>query len=478
MLKRWIDSLFQGTWHLQNGDVFTCGPSDLHYYYNRAKEMLTSGIPIPVCLEHQPTVGLSHHEKMQAQTAQTVGHIHDARIHPEGYLQFLVDGSEQDHDILRRNKFVSPEIRQNVIDPRNGQRWQGPSIVHLACTPRPVQITGKPHVQLSNANAISLSAITVEVSLSSASFKKKDDKDKSMPAKKPPIDEDDDATPPDDATDDSPGDDLDLGGGDTDTPDPLDVSPPPPPDMTPPPAVPSGDPAQVGAAIAELTSVLEPMGIMFHASSTDTALAMLQHMITAVKTHKATKDGGGANQDDASDDQDPNQADPNSQDQTQEPEVAETAPIMMSTTPTPLESLLTKKILKDSLVGRQAKINALHAHGHINDAIKSHLLGNLNTIKLSASDIDPVSGDVKPLGVDLAIECFEMVMKAGKPGPFAKPKAEKTVNPLKPISSTVSLSTAEEEAVESPFSDEDKASRDQAEKAGDDLAERSMCAAK
>ena len=44
MLKKWIDSLFLGTWHLSNGDVFHCANTERDYYYHRAKEYLDSGI--------------------------------------------------------------------------------------------------------------------------------------------------------------------------------------------------------------------------------------------------------------------------------------------------------------------------------------------------------------------------------------------------------------------------------------------------
>jgi hypothetical protein len=48
--------------------------------------------------------------------------------------------------------------------------------------------------------------------------------------------------------------------------------------------------AKIASAIAELQHELEPMGIMFHASATDDALTMIEHMISAIKTHKATKE--------------------------------------------------------------------------------------------------------------------------------------------------------------------------------------------
>lgn len=177
-MKRWVDSLFLGTWHLPDGRVFECTPADRDYYYSRSKEFFQRGIPMPVALEHQPDVGLnadgssrvelSHHDKLADQTRKTLGHCHDVQIGKDGQLQFLVDGTEDDLTVMAKNKFVSPEIRCNVMDTRTGERFIGPSIVHLASTPRPVQVTGKPHFQLSQSKPISLSQTAVAVSLSMA----------------------------------------------------------------------------------------------------------------------------------------------------------------------------------------------------------------------------------------------------------------------------------------------------------------------
>src|ERR1017187_6939120 len=96
MLKRWVDSLFLGRWHLQDGNVFECADKDRDYYYQRAKEYIDGGIPLPVCLEHQPTAGLSFHDKRAEQTKQTIGHCHDVDIGKEGQLRFLVDADDEE----------------------------------------------------------------------------------------------------------------------------------------------------------------------------------------------------------------------------------------------------------------------------------------------------------------------------------------------------------------------------------------------
>ena len=173
MPKRWADGLMLGTYHLPDGRVWTCDEKDRDYFFNRSKEILAAGIPLPVCLEHQPTVGMSHHDRLAEQTRNTAGHCHEVRVGDQGQIQYLVDADDEHHKIFERNKFFSPEIRQNVIDTRTGHRFPGPSVVHLACTPRPVQVTGQPHIKLSNRVAVSLSQCAVDVSLSAASYEPK-----------------------------------------------------------------------------------------------------------------------------------------------------------------------------------------------------------------------------------------------------------------------------------------------------------------
>lgn len=532
MLKKWVDSLFLGTWHLQNGDVFECAPGDRDYYLARVKETLADGVPLPVCLEHQPDVGLSFHDRMAEQTRNTIGHCHDARVGSLGQIQLLVDAQDEANlKILAANKYASPEIRQNVINSATGKRYPGPSIVHLASTPRPVQVTGSPHIRLSTANAVSLSAVAVDVSLSAATFQPRGkavgtklsydpDGEHYMKAQSGAMQASEKAHQSSAAAHQA------FSGGDhkaasaahaqasehhataakthmaagnkkeaahhqvaanahkslaashgslsgakpstsmstakpdkelsTDTKEPT-----PPTDDLPPlddasaidvPPV-NEEEAKVAAAIAELTHVFEPMGIMFHASASDTALAMLQHVITAVKTHQATKEGHEAEQDEEDEDlaNKPNQ-DPNQQ-QPPGAEVAESPPIMMSTaTLTPREQKMHDKLIGQSKQGIVARIAALHGKGFIDDKIKSELEAELGTIKLSLTE----DGDLRPNSVAIKVEAYERLAKSGKAGSFAPTKSVAPAvpngkpNPKKPISSAVALSTANEQAVDPP----------------------------
>jgi hypothetical protein len=150
--EEFFKALFVRKWHLPDGCVFELTPQGRDYYFKRSKEFFKAGVPLPVCLEHQPDVGLSYHDRLAERTKHTVGHCHDVQIGAEGQIQYLVDADDDDAaKIMAKNKFVSPEIHCEVVDTRTGHRFHGPYIVHVAVTPNPVQVTGKPHVLLSKS---------------------------------------------------------------------------------------------------------------------------------------------------------------------------------------------------------------------------------------------------------------------------------------------------------------------------------------
>lgn len=437
MPTQWADALFRGTWFLPNGGVFNCDDEDMGYYHARAKEIISSGYPVPVCLEHQPTVGMSSSDRHAEQTKHTVGHCHDVRIGKAGQLQFLIDGDEKAFDIFRRNKFFSPEIRQNVIDSRTGRRWDGPSIVHLACTPRPVQVTGKPHISLSAAGAVSLSRVAVDVSLSSAVLQSKDislsaSKGKDMPF--PPKDDDDagatDTTDMDDVTDD--------------------VSTPPPPATD---EVDSSGMNEDARRIQTLSEIVKPLGIDVHVTSGMTLGDYVDHLHTAFKTHQATK--GDTDVDPLLDNAD-NPPNP------QEPELAENAPIMMSTAQLNRLKKLEAIVAKNGAKDLSSRVGALFSNGWIDDKERSRLANKIGHVKLSVSD----DGSVVSNELTIEIEAYERLMNSGKAGPFKSRKPD----PNKPISTA--LSAADDGEPESPIDDGGTEGIDMAAQiqAGEDLA--------
>jgi hypothetical protein len=443
MPKKWADSLFPGTWYLPNGDVFSCDKADLDYYYHRTKEIIDSGYPIPVCLEHQPSVGMSANDRHAEQTLHTVGHCHDTRIGEQGQLQLFIDGDEEAHEIFRRNKYFSPEIRQNVIDTRNGKRWPGPSIVHLACTPRPVQVTGNPHISLSSARAVSLSSAAVSVSLSHAVLLPVALSAKEKPMAFPPKKKDDPTTP-----------DID----ESETPEPAASTAEPDADD-------AGGMSGDAHLITTLSEIVKPLGIEVQVGPGMSLQDYVEHLCTAFKTHQATKGG------DTDPADDPNaQTNPNNQ---QEPELPENAPIMMSTTaPTDREKKMAAVIMKQSTAGLTARIGVLFQRGFIDDAIRKELSNELGNIKLSMSDLSD-DGTVKPNALSIQVAAYERQMKAGKPGPFAKTVAAKKIDPNKPISSSIALSAAEEAF--DPLAtgiDDTAANLQEQNRAGEELAAR------
>jgi hypothetical protein len=284
----------------------------------------------------------------------------------------------------------------------------------------------------------------VDVSLSSAL---KTQKDKAMPF--PPKKKDADA-PPDAPADGAPPEGIEPPadgepGEDLDGGDPVLEA-----EEVPGPTGASGEEA---SAMQELAGEISELGVEVHTSAHENTLSMIRHLITAIKTHKSTKAGGVAEP--AADQPDPNQPDPN-QNPNNEAEYTESAPIMMSAalTPDPRVEKMAKVILTKNLTGLSERINTLRTRGYIDDAIKGELVAKLGTVKLSASDLDD-DFNVKPHEVGIIVGAYERLMKTGKAGSFAKPGAKPapTVNPLKPISSSVSLSSAREEVIDPPYMD-------------------------
>ncbi|MFI5113503.1 MAG: hypothetical protein ACHP7J_00060 [Terriglobales bacterium] len=229
-----------------------------------------------------------------------------------------------------------------------------------------------------------------------------------------------------------------------------------------------GPDADAAQAMMELEHHMADMGVEFHGSAHDTLLNFVQHLNTAIATHKATK-AGQAGEDENLNEQDQNQ---NQDQQTnsqnpQEPEVAESPPIMMSaatTKPTAREVALAKKLVKSSNDNLRARIANLHQGGYIDDGIRKELTDELGSIRLSMSDLTE-AGDLEPTTVSIRVEAYERIAKTKKPGTFAKPRASSPgqpgkVNPLKPISSAVALSAGADEEIVEP-TDADSPDRDQ-----------------
>ena len=448
--KIWKDALLPGVWVTAKGQVFECTETDLRHFHDRTKEQIKHGAPIPWTWEHQHddngSKQLSASDLLAKWAQNTGGHIHDVRLGDDGALEVLMDVDDADRPKLEATKYVSPDIRHNWRD-RNGPEsdalgpyWPGQSFAHIAVTPMPVQYPQRP---FDFSAPVSLSSANVDVSLSSAlqlssgpKMAAKPKKDDAAPADAaPPADAPPDAAPPADAPpDDQPGSDLDGGG--------------------------SADASSDGALIQAFAEAVGHLGIAIYATPDTDLKTAVEHFISAFKTHKSVSEMGDAD----------NQ-DPNNPQNPMEPEVAENPPIMMSATPSPREQKLAAKLLAQSTKGLGERIAVLHARGFIDDAMRRELIGELGEIKLSAADLTEEC-ELKPLPLMAKIAVLERLMKTGKPGSFERPgKKTGAINPNKPISSSVALSSAEE-VVEAPYGAEEQEDRKAQEAAGDDLAAR------
>ncbi len=446
-----------GVWVTPKGQVFECGPADLQHFHNRTKAMLSNGAAIPWTFEHQQDdpndpIGLSASDLLARWAQNTGGHIHDSRI-KNGILELLLDVDEgnpdshgkTDRQKLESIKYVSPDIRQNWRDRHGpasdeiGPFWPGQSFAHIAITPLPVQYPQKAF-SFDKSKMVSLSAADVNVSLSSAVLQPISLSAKDNPMAKKPGEEETPAapdatggaTPPDAGADsaippptDNPsiGEDLEGGGPITD----------------------SEDAGADAALMQSLATEMTALGVEMHSSPDMDLKSFVEHLITAIKTHKSTKALPG---EDAALNEEPD-ADANETTNPMGAEVPQSPPIMMSaSTPySPREVALAKKLVKNTNNSLRQRIGVLRKHGYIDDKIKTSLESEITTTRLSMSDLT-AAGALRPTMVSVKVEAYEALAKSGKPGSFTKPATRQTpargTNPLKPISSNVALSGATE----------------------------------
>lgn len=119
---------------------------DVQHLAARMKEMLDAGLSIPLAAEHQERAKPLTKAERQAEWVKklTMGWAESAELAPEGFLTTKVEVPvDDDAKRLPAARFVSPEIVNDFID-GDGRKWPGPSITHLAVTPRPVQHHQRP----------------------------------------------------------------------------------------------------------------------------------------------------------------------------------------------------------------------------------------------------------------------------------------------------------------------------------------------
>lgn len=124
-------------------------PADVQHYSQRLKDMLADGLQIPLAWEHQDQAKPLTQQELDERRAElaklTLGHACSADIDADlGCLKVKSEiPLDEDAKRVRAIRFISPEIVWNYRDGR-GKVWPGPSITHLAVTPRPVQHRQQP----------------------------------------------------------------------------------------------------------------------------------------------------------------------------------------------------------------------------------------------------------------------------------------------------------------------------------------------
>jgi len=122
---------------------YTFTPADLRHIAGTGNAKVRDGWQIPLCWEHQDVtperLRMSRGAKDRDFARGVFGRIERFDLTPDGRLKALVTGDDpRDLDQFRKVRFVSPEIQWDWTD-TDGRTWRGPTVTHLAATPRPVQ---------------------------------------------------------------------------------------------------------------------------------------------------------------------------------------------------------------------------------------------------------------------------------------------------------------------------------------------------
>lgn len=144
------DVLYPGTYSVSDGKggrrKVRFSREQVEALSQRMREMIEAGLSIPLAAEHQERAKPLTAEERKADWVKklTMGWAEKAELEPEGFLSTIVNVPvDEEAKRLPAIRFVSPEIVEDFID-GTGRKWPGPSITHLAVTPRPVQHNQKP----------------------------------------------------------------------------------------------------------------------------------------------------------------------------------------------------------------------------------------------------------------------------------------------------------------------------------------------
>ncbi len=108
----------------------------------RVDEFIAAGLPIPVVWRHDDGAVPGKEklgELMAGDARLALGWATGSSIDADGIFQGDLEiPDEADRNEMKKSRYVSPWIKDNWRD-GSGKVWPGPSILHFAVTPRPVQ---------------------------------------------------------------------------------------------------------------------------------------------------------------------------------------------------------------------------------------------------------------------------------------------------------------------------------------------------
>jgi hypothetical protein len=122
---------------------YTFTPADAARIAATGNAMLRAGFHAPACWEHQNVgpekVRLSRAARDREYAKSVFAHVGRFDVAPDGRVLARIRGADPaDLRQFEKVRFVSPEIQWDWMD-SDGKTWAGPTITHVAATPRPVQ---------------------------------------------------------------------------------------------------------------------------------------------------------------------------------------------------------------------------------------------------------------------------------------------------------------------------------------------------
>jgi hypothetical protein len=382
-----------------NPRAYTFTRQDVDHFFATGKQMLGAGLTIPVPLEHQDVKPVSVADAKANRVRNNAGWVKDFRMSGDSLYAILdIPDAELASKLPTTIKHVSPEIDPRFLD-GNGREWSN-AITHVALTLRPRFMGQVPFgadgADLMAATGTALSAAgdalqwsvagqsrcrgAVRLSVASAlkrdgtTWKPADPRAFAASAQAPlPVrfSKDKPMADKSDLFDDA---ELDGGGDDTTYT----------PDEAPAPA--EDDEASM---LSEASTEAAELGIVVPEGSKD-CKSWIEHFITAVKSHKATKANGDT-------------APPAGPVPGDEP-VVEQAPMMqmsLASCKDPLTRALLAEKLERAQKDRTAKLEWLTKSGFLPKA-EADALGKQSAA--ARFSVDTKTGKAVPATVDAEID--------------------------------------------------------------------------